>query len=190
MASKSSLSIKPADGVAIIAVLLAVAGLYYIGMPQARKLSDNTAVMKAKQAEADALQERYNILVSLQTTMEQRKSDVDLLLTAYPSEPQMAEALTQAQVIAERSGMTIESLTPSKAKGDGLPVAMTVKGSYQSFDNFAKELRNNLRPILTPGMTVTADRQNGDQLVAQLSNLFAFNIPVEEDTSAAPTATQ
>lgn len=189
MAAKSSLNLKTADAVALLAVLFSVAGVYFISLPQARSLSDNTANMKAKQAEAEALQSRYDTLNDLQVAMEQKKSDVDLLLTAYPSEPQLAEAMTQAQSIAERSGMSVESLSPSSAKEDSLPVSLTVKGTYQAFDALSRELRNNLRPILTPQLTINADRDAGaDRVIAELSNNFSFNVPsAAEDTSAAPT---
>lgn len=181
--NSSQLSIRPESIVMLISLLIIGAVTYFLAMPQAGKLKAQSAQLQQKQTEHKALEDKRNALVDLSQRIDQYQADIERLGVAYPREEQAVEALIQAQQMAQRAGLGVTSLTPSKATNGSLAIAMTLKGSYDGLVKMLYEIDANLRPITVHSVSITpASEKDAGLLTLNLTTTFAYN-------SAAAAAT-
>lgn len=185
--TKFRIKIKPQTIVITLSVLITVSLTYFVAMPQATKLAVRTAELTTKKEQARQLEERRNSLLKLTDKLPGYAADIERLALAYPQEEQTVEALIQAQAIIERSGLTIDSLAPSKTNIGALQVSMVLKGSYESLINLLRELDSNLRPVIINNLSVQAgasDKEVG-VLTVNISAGFEYNNPAPIGVEAA-----
>lgn len=185
MASKSSL--RPEDLVVVICLLVVGCVTYFVAMPQATTLKEQSVALAAKQAEAKVLNQRIADLTSLSDRLPRYTAAIDRLALAYPKEEQQIEAFIQAQTIVERSGMTVVNLAPGKAKDGKLPIAFSLTGSHEALNRLFQELNENLRPITIESWVITAggEKSNG-AISVSLNAHFHFNGTVAAAPAGAP----
>lgn len=181
---KHSAQLKPADFVVIGGLVLVAAITYWLLLPQLNRLEQHRQVAVAKQAELNRLQTHYEGLVLLTEQLPRFRKQLDLLSVAYPNEPQKAEAMTQVQAMAERSGLTVASLSPGQARPDTLSIVTNVKGSYEAYQTFTKELANNLRPAIVKSYTLSTESNNSRAL---LNGSFTIDLPYDPAITVTTT---
>lgn len=172
-ATKSSIS--PQTAIVLLVSVVIVAVTYYLAMPQAEKLKVKGEQLAAKKSQIKALEARKESLVRLAGLINQYQADIARLGSAYPSEDQTVEAMIQAQSLVERSGLTVVSLTPNKVKDGGVPVSMSLKGSYQGLGQLLRELQFNLRPVVLSEMTVNSASKEQNVISVTIVANFQFN---------------
>lgn len=168
-------SVKPQDIILAVSFIAVGCIVYFLAMPQAAQLKSNTQMLQQKREQLAKLKQRADDLTRLAERIRQIEADIERLGVAYPERDQTIEALIQAQIIASRTSMTVETLTPSAAKAGQVPVAMSVSGRFADLPGFLRQLNDNLRPILVKSVSVTAAGDKERPLVAVGTSLdFAY----------------
>ncbi len=179
------LNIKPQTLVVLLAVVITIGLVYFLAWPLAGEVKLKTEQLGTKKAEAAALEQRRDELRDFTDQLPNYQADIDRLVIAYPNEPQIAEALIQAETMAGRSGLTILSLAPGRANDKELPINFVIKGSYQSLAGFLQELNFNLRPVVVHSVQMApAGEKEPGVIKATVQTGFAF-----QGLAAAPSTT-
>ena len=175
MAAPKTSSLKIQDLVVLASLLAIGAVIYFVTIPQAAALKLKTTELSAKTAEIGRLETQIESLRSFQAKLPQYQSAVTRLGIAYPKEEQQVEALIQAQALVERSGMSVDTLSPGKAKQGSLPISLSLKGSYLALGNLLRELNSNLRPVLVESLNIASgNEKEAGTLSVTLSTGFQF----------------
>lgn len=183
--TKLKLSLKPATIIILVAFVLVLGGTILIAKPQAEKLNNQIVTRKQKEVVAKQLEEKYKALVTLANELGSKTEEINRLSIAYPSEEQVVEALVQSQTMAAQAGVTIVSLTPSRGKAGGVPIAMNVRGTYQAVSSLLRELNNNLRPTIIRSLNIIAGSEKEPGVVnASLIVTYEFSAKAAPPTSA------
>jgi Tfp pilus assembly protein PilO len=186
--NKNAIGMKPADALLIVAVLLILGVTYYVTIPQAKKLQGQRQQVVAKEAELAQLKKRIDTLNVLQPQLASRKTEVDKLTIAFPSEEQAAEALIQSKTMIEEAGLSIASLAPTKGVNGSLPVNMVLKGSFQALDTLLRGFKTNLRPIIVKNYTAAAGEDENRSLL-NVNILTSFEYNKASSVTATPATT-
>lgn len=178
MANAKKPTIKVQDLISLVAIMAAAAITYFLALPQATTLRAKASQLQEKTAQVKQLNQQVADLEDLTTRLPQLQSELSRLSLAYPRDPQVVEAMIQAQAIAERAGVKINSISPAKPKGTSLPITLNVEGSYQALGNLLREFDSNLRPALVQSVSLVAGGEKA-------GGLMTMNITVSFEFSGA-----
>ncbi len=173
--AKAKLSIKPADAIVGIAILV-VAGLtYFIARSQASALVVKHQDLQQKQTQLAQLENKRTELTSIANELDTYQADADLLKIAYPVDDQSIEALIQTEAMAQRAGVATSGLTPNKAEPGKLVINLSTESSYSAFIKLLEEFQNNLRPVLISSLSLSAGAESkADTVVGTIVANFAY----------------
>lgn len=183
MASETSLSSK-----SIAYALLAIVGtvvLYLYGFSRGITQVTQASQERANnQATIGALQKKLSDLKNLQQQFATAQERVNALSVAMPAEKQIAEVVAMFETMAARAGVILENLQPSPPTADGLPMAVTIRGSYNGVLSFVEIMEKNVRPFLIGPINISG----GETELSTTFNVVAlYQVPAKDlPAEAAP----
>ncbi len=168
--------------------LLAIVGtavLYLFGFTGGLEIVSQAAQQRAdNQASISALQKKASDLKKLQQQFALYEDQVNALSVAMPAEKQMAEVITMLETIAARAGIMLENVQPNEPTPDGLPLTVSVRGSFGATLAFVEFLEKNVRPFLVGPMTLAG---GGADIAATFDVVVLYQVPPE---NMSPTETE
>ena len=182
--TSAQLHLKPNNIIVLVALVVVVAGTYFIAKPQSDRLQQATQSLKLKQYEVDRLTKQKKTLEDLALQLPQYQEEVNKLAIAYPIDEQAIEALIQTKTIADRSSIAVTDIAPSKGTAGLLPVTLSTRGSYESFTTFFRELYANLRPTIVKSINFTS---NAEADKGNLTGSLTLNFAYDGTASVTPT---
>ena len=162
--------------------LLALVGtvvIYLFGFRAAMEEVGRAAQQRAdNQAKIAALEQKLSDLRQLAQDVRRQQDLFRALSVAMPADKQVAEIVTMVETMTARAGLVLENIQPaSDATPEGLPVVLTVRGSFASLLTFAEVLEKNVRPVKIGPFNVTAGEQ---ELSASFTVTFLYQVPPED----------
>jgi Tfp pilus assembly protein PilO len=176
MASSTSISSK-ATAYALLAMVGTVV-LYLFGF---RIILDNVRVASQERASNEAkiagLQQKISDLRSLAQQFIEQRQQVDVLSVAMPADRQIAEVVSMFETMTARAGLTLDNIQPATPTEEGLPVTVSVRGSFAGVLTFAELMEKNVRPIRIGPINMSA----GDtELAATFTVVAVYQVPPED----------
>ena len=176
MAAATSLSSK---GVAY--GLLALVGtivLYFFGFSKGIDTVTQASAERANnQAKIDALQKKISDLRSLEQQFAQAQDQVNALSVAMPADKQMAEVVAMMETMAARAGIVLENVQPTQSIPEGLPVAVSVRGSFAGMLTFTELMEKNVRPITFGPFNISSGE---NELSTTFNVVVLYQVPPED----------
>jgi len=176
MASATSLSSR---GVAYgLLALVGTIALYFFGFSKGIDSVTQASQERAgNQAKIETLKKKISDLKSLQQQFAQAQDQVNALSVAMPAEKQMAEVVAMMETMAARAGIILENVQPAQSVPEGLPVAVSVRGSFAGILNFTELMEKNVRPIKIGPLSIAS----GEGILSTTFNvIILYQVPPED----------
>jgi len=159
-------------GVALVAVLILVAGWFLLISPKRAEVADLQAQTAAQEDDNSALAMERDLLKQQNKELPEKQAELAGLRTQIPRAPELPSYIRQLQDIGKASGVGLSSLTPSApvslsgvqvADGVALPpqelaavnVDIVVTGTFFEIEKFVNELETTERYTLVGGLAMT-----------------------------------
>jgi len=182
MASATSLSSK---GIAYgLLALVGAVVVYLFGFSRGLESMATASQERANnQAKIDALKQKLTDLKTLQEEFAQAQPLVDSLTVAMPADEQFAEVVAMVETMAARAGLLLETIQPASPTVDGLPLSITVRGSYGGILTFIEILEKNVRPFKIGPINIAGGEAG---LSATINVTALFQVPPEDLPQTTP----
>lgn len=170
--------IWPAIGVLITLILLVA-----VIIPQIYSILDTNLQIRRQEVLSKDLQNKASVLETI--NVNQYKNDFNKLSINLPSIPDVPSVISQLQVLATQSNVTIKSLginTPSSTTSDNFQIRVDLEGELSGINRFITDLKSSSRLLVLNRIEMVGSRSS---LVYQASiTLTAYFQPVETTLSA------
>jgi len=153
-----------AGGIAILCVVVLVAGIWFDTRPQLDELDQ--ARKKEEQLKADFVQKQHlaaNLAV-YQQQMEEMKRSFGTMLRQLPSKTEIAELLVDISQTGLSNGLSFELFKPeAEVPADFyavLPIKIKVAGDYHEFGRFVSDVAVLPRIVTLHDINITPNKDN------------------------------
>lgn len=173
MASAASLSSR---GLAYgLVALVGTIALYFFGFSKGIEVVTQASRERAdNQAKIEALKKKISDLRSLEAQFSQAQNQVNALSVAMPAEKQMAEIVIMLETMAARAGVLLENVQPTQSTSEGVPLAISVRGSFAGILKFAELMEKNVRPISLGPFNISSGEND---LSTTFNVVFLYQVP-------------
>ena len=201
-AKKRQLSPKVASVlVAAAGLLVVVAGMYFLVLPQGSKAKHLTAQIASTKAQIVTAR----ALAAQRPEQRIRVADLFKVVEAMPDDPDMTGIMFQLQETASEAGVKFDSIEPQAAvPGAGFdvePIDLTFNGNYYSLTDFLFRLRKLVNVhrgtldatgrLFAVGRVDFAPAEEGFPVIEASIRVDAFDYaPVTAPTGTVPPMTQ
>ncbi len=134
-------------------ILLIIIGLFWgLISPTLKQIQIKQEEIQVKETELQELTAHIQNLRSLFRELEELREPLSKLEQALPDAPNLEQIFVIIQKLSAQNGLLLESIAPGSAVKIreeknilGLPIHLTLSGSYQDFKNFLLDLEKSAR---------------------------------------------
>jgi Tfp pilus assembly protein PilO len=176
--------------IGIIAIVLAVILGFFLLRPKITSVRDVSIQKEVSLRRVKLKESRLEALRTLSGIFSTQAQDVDALLRALPTEPEIPDVLVTIESMTRESGLSLETIAPSVDKTKQVvSLSLDGKADMAALERFFQAVADNRRPISISQVTMTKD-QSSNALNYNFIVSFAY-IPevAQADTPAAETGT-
>lgn len=171
---------KNREAIIILASVVVIILVAYLGIgPAITSLRKSNFTIKTKGADLDLAEENLANLRFLQSSIDSKTDEVNALISTMPSYVDSEDLIISLEAIANKNGMQLTGIAPVNMGIDltaeeeimieegmsgkgirGIEEAqydVTIRGSYQSLQNFMANLEASRRPIKVTRVTMTKE---------------------------------
>lgn len=200
-------------GAAVIAVLLVIAGWFFLVSPQRSAAADLRDQVSAQRARNDQIAVKTKELQAQFASLPERQAQLAEIKQQMPDNPALPALIRDLSSYAESAGVTLDSVSPgaptavavtaggnqpvaapgqapTSATATGLlsiPTTITAVGSYSDLTLYLQKLQTSMRRaflVNTVTLTDSADAK-GELTMTLNGDIFVMNTP---EATAAPQA--
>lgn len=152
--------------ISTIAIVVSIGLGYFFLRPQLQAYHEKSIRAQALAIDVQTLEDRMAQIEKLEKDFITYRSQLDQLRVAAPPSEDYPELLVQLQTLADRSGVTISSITPGRnvEAVDSVPITLTVRSSFPQMLDFAQRIEKNLRPATVKSVSlIDGTEATGDE---------------------------
>lgn len=149
-------------GCAVLCVILLAATWFLAAKPRKAHVADLKTQTETQLAANRQLQVKITMLRDVERRLPAQQQRAQQLSAKIPADPALAPLLRQLSVAADKAGVKLTGITPSKpaalpvAAGLlGIPVTLTATGAYASLEEYELQLEGLQRAFLVTGFSVS-----------------------------------
>ena len=165
----------------LVCILVSVGFILFLIVPGVGTIKNRREVKARKEEELERLREKSRKLDTFSSQIRDLEKNLSLATKALPDEDKIPELMTQLQIMAAESGVSVSSLQYSggsrKGKGEekgveNVQLKMGVEGEYQGIKRLFELIEEASRVVLLDQFSLLARRESSMSANLMLSSFY------------------